>query len=268
MRYRLPRLLMLAGGILIGLSVLFPWWHLQLDAPQYPGGLDVNIYANRIVGEKYEPNPQMDVLDQIDLLNHYIGMKSLSAGAKFERKYSLFGIAAVVVLLLVSLAFRNRLALVFALPAMVVPFAFLGDLQYWLWWYGHTLDKGGPLGFPSFTPQVLGSYKIGQFSCLALPNVGLLMTFAATALIALGLMHLRRAYRALAGAGDDVGVETAEDVEDGGAAEGTTDATAAVARVEAAATTAAPESGQRAVAGESMAPPGTAATRQAVKGVS
>ena len=48
--------------------VLFvPMWRIELDAPQYPEGLMMQIYPNKLGGN----------VDIINGLNHYIGMKTL-----------------------------------------------------------------------------------------------------------------------------------------------------------------------------------------------
>ena len=50
------------------IAVLFlPVWRIDLAAPQYPEGLMLLIYANKLGGS----------VDIINGLNHYIGMKTL-----------------------------------------------------------------------------------------------------------------------------------------------------------------------------------------------
>ena len=68
-------LLLLCG---IGLIwVLFtPMWRIDLDAPQYPEGLRMLIYANKLAGN----------IDIINGLNHYIGMKTLHTDDFIEFK--------------------------------------------------------------------------------------------------------------------------------------------------------------------------------------
>src|SRR5512138_1277835 len=66
---RTGRLLMAGALVLIGLAQVLPLWTMILRAPQYKNGLWFNVYAGRIDGE----------IDIINTLNHYIGMKELSA---------------------------------------------------------------------------------------------------------------------------------------------------------------------------------------------
>jgi hypothetical protein len=64
------------AGLLLLASLPLPWWQFKVVAPQYPKGLKVSVYVNRLEGDVRE----------ISLLNHYIGMKSLSDAAQIERK--------------------------------------------------------------------------------------------------------------------------------------------------------------------------------------
>src|SRR6185436_19525980 len=49
-----------------------PLWRIELIAPQYPEGLGLRIWVDRITGVK--PND----LNSINGLNHYIGMHEIS----------------------------------------------------------------------------------------------------------------------------------------------------------------------------------------------
>ena len=58
-------------SFICGLALLFvlftPMWRIDLQAPQYPEGLRMLIYADKLAGN----------VDIINGLNHYIGMKTL-----------------------------------------------------------------------------------------------------------------------------------------------------------------------------------------------
>ena len=56
---------------MIMLTFLFPLWYIDLEAPQYPEGIGLEIWINQIVGQ----NPHD--LANINGLNHYIGMKEI-----------------------------------------------------------------------------------------------------------------------------------------------------------------------------------------------
>jgi len=189
MRFRLPTMLLVGAALLLVASILMPYWHMTLFAPQYPGGLKVTSYLNRLEGDVHE----------IDELNHYIGMRSLADAAQLERSISIYGVAMLSLLVLAAVFIHNRWAGVLSLPALFFPAVFLGDLHYWLRSYGHHLDPRAPLSnaIKPFTPPVLGVGHVGQFKTLAYPGAGLWLAFAASVLIALGLYYHRRAYKPL-----------------------------------------------------------------------
>ena len=62
-------IMMILAGLCVLSAVFLPIWRIELDAPQYPEGLALLIYANRLGGE----------VEIINGLNHYIGMKTLHA---------------------------------------------------------------------------------------------------------------------------------------------------------------------------------------------
>lgn len=187
--YRKPAWLFAAAALLLVISIFLPYWRLNLKAPQYPDGLVVDVYVNQIAGDVAE----------LESLNHYVGLPGFDEGAQAEREIAVAGILAMAGLLAAGLFINSRWVLIFTLPALLFPLVFLGDLQYWLWRYGHDLDPAAPFSAAvgNFTPPVLGPAKIAQFETLALPHAGLMMAFAASGLIAYGLWSHRKVYKPL-----------------------------------------------------------------------
>jgi hypothetical protein len=211
-RYRIPTLLFLAATMTLLVSIFFPYWELDLKAPQFPKGLQVSAYVNRLVGDS-DPLTGADDLEQLDQLNHYVGMPSLKDGAVLERTVSIGAIIVFAGLILAAVYVHSRWVVVFVLPALVFPIAFLADLQYWLWHYGHSLDPRAPLASAvgEFTPRLFGSSKIAQFDTTARPGLGLLLAVAASVLVAVGLRYHRAAYKPLVEAASTVTEPAAED---------------------------------------------------------
>jgi Na+/alanine symporter len=54
-------------AVALSIILVVPMWRIELNAPQYPEGLKLLIFANRLAGN----------VDIINGLNHYIGMKNL-----------------------------------------------------------------------------------------------------------------------------------------------------------------------------------------------
>lgn len=189
MRYLAPTLLLGLAALLLFVSVFLPYWDLTLRAPQYPKGLKAQIYINRVVGD----------VDEIDILNHYIGMRSLKAAALLERSLSVLLIVGVALLVFAATVVHNPWAALLALPALVYPLLFLGDLYFWLRNYGMNLDPKAPLSgaIKPFIPPLFGEGKIGQFSTTAALDTGFYLAVAASVLILVGLYFHRRAYKPL-----------------------------------------------------------------------
>ncbi len=66
-------LLLIVSSLLVG-TLFFPMWRIELDAPQYPEGLVLQLFANKIGGD----------VEIINGLNHYIGMATLHTENFFE----------------------------------------------------------------------------------------------------------------------------------------------------------------------------------------
>lgn len=215
-RYRLPTAFFIAAMMAILLSLLFPYWLLDLKAPQFPQGLHVKAYVNRLEG-RVDPVTNSNDLEQLDALNHYVGMAGLDEGAEFERSIAVLSIVVFAGLLASAIAINSRYVVLMALPAMLFPFIFLLDLQYWLWRYGHTLDPRAPLAnaVGEFTPRIFGTSKIAQFNTIAKPGTGLLLAFAAAILAALGLWFHRRAFKPLVLAAQEEQVIATSELEEG-----------------------------------------------------
>jgi hypothetical protein len=181
----------LFGGaaLLLIVSLLLPYWVLKLSAPQFPNGLTVTAYVNRLTGD----------VGELEGLNHYVGLGSFQDAATFERSIAIAAIIMLAGLLIAAFLIHSRWVLILVLPALLFPFIFLIDLQFWLWDFGHHLDPAAPLAkaVGEFTPPIFGPAEIAQFDTLALPGIGLILAFIASGLIAAGLYYHRKAYKPL-----------------------------------------------------------------------
>lgn len=155
--------LSLAAAALFAWSYFHPWWRLWLFAPQYPKGLEVGIALTGVSGDVRE----------INILNHYIGMKPLEMAAIMERRLAAQGIGLIATLVvLFSLIPGRKLGWLAAAAGAAFPIVFIIDSQYWLYKFGNTLDPKAPIRLPPFTPQMFGTGKIGQFYTFARPDIG------------------------------------------------------------------------------------------------
>ena len=189
MRYLWPTLCMVGAAILLIISIFLPYWSLVLHAPQYPKGLMVSAYVNRVEGDVFE----------IDGLNHYIGMRPLGEAAQFEKSISIFAISALALLVVAAIFIHSPWSALLTLPASLLPVVFLADLYFWLSNFGQNLDPNAALSnaVKPFTPTILGEGIIGQFKTVAYADIGILLAVAASFLILVGLFLQRRAYKPL-----------------------------------------------------------------------
>ena len=188
-RYAAPNLALMLARILLILSLFMPYWHLKLNAPQYPDGLFLTAYINTIEGDVAE----------IDGLNHYIGMRPLAEAAQFEKTVAVWAMVALVLLVEGAMYVHSRWALVLMLPAIGFPFFFLADLWFWMNHFGQHLDPKAPLAnaIKPFTPPILGTGTVGQFSTVASLGTGLILAFIASGVVAVAALLHRRAYKTL-----------------------------------------------------------------------
>ena len=196
---KLSRLLFAIAGVLLGGMFVFPLWRIGLIAPQYPEGLGMVIRVDGVGG--LAPTD----LDNINELNHYIGMKVIDPAAIPELKFLPWIVGVLVVLALVAAAWGNRRA-AWAWVAGLVAFgvAGVGDFWRWMYDYGHNLDfEHAIIKVPGMTysPPIIGSKQLLNFTATSWPWIG---AWCAAAALALGLYALVFAGRAAGKVSDDV----------------------------------------------------------------
>lgn len=185
-----PSGLWLLAAILLVVSVTQPYWGMVLQAPQYPGGLKMRVFVHEMTGDE---DPALDEVHEIDGLNHYIGMKSMYDAAQLERAIALPVVGLFTLFLVVAAFLRRRWSWLLVIPPLTFPIVFLADLQFWLYYYGNTLDPYAPLSsaIKPFTPPALGEGIIGQFSTIAYVDTGWYIALAGSIAIVIGLVLYR-----------------------------------------------------------------------------
>lgn len=165
----LPRILMIVGVAALMMLFLFPMWRITLYAPQYPDGVTMFIWINKIEGET------PGTIQNINILNHYVGMKYIEPDSIPELKYFPYIIMAMSLLGLV-MAGINRKAGYLIWFLLFVVMAGLGVYDFYLWEYdyGHNLSDTAPIKIPgaSFQPPVFGTKDILNFVAESYPHTG------------------------------------------------------------------------------------------------
>jgi hypothetical protein len=189
MDYLLPSALLMLAALLFMISIFLPYWSMTMEAPQYPEGLTVNVYVNRLEGDMRE----------VDALNHYLGMPPLDEGGRLERSISIASIVVIGLLLVAGVFIHNWWAGILAIPALTFPIIFVADLWWILYQYGHSIDPSSALGgaIEPFTPPILGRGEVAQFATIAQFEIGFYLALAAVAVVLVALWFHRAAYKPL-----------------------------------------------------------------------
>ncbi len=157
-------LLLLAAIMLVG-SLFVPIWRIELEAPQYPEGLALLIYANKLGGD----------VAIINGLNHYIGMATLHTENFIEFTLltyiiSAFALFAVIAAFIGKKVWVNVLFisfLIFGIISMV-------DFYRWNYNYGHNLNPDAAIKVPgmSYQPPLIGYKQLLNFGAYSVPDFG------------------------------------------------------------------------------------------------
>jgi copper chaperone NosL len=166
---RSTRMLVGVGSLALGLLYLTPLWHIGLKAPQYPEGLGMYIWVNRMTGEK----PQD--LNSINGLNHYIGMKEIVPESFPELRYMPIAVGALIGLGLLTAVWSRREAL-YAWAAIFAVGALAGLADFWRWGYlyGHQLNPRAAIKIEgmSYQPPLVGGKQLLNFHASSWPGAG------------------------------------------------------------------------------------------------
>jgi copper chaperone NosL len=156
---------------MIGVYV-FPLWEITLYAPQYQEGLKMIIWVNKITGGT--PHDLMN----INLLNHYVGMKKIDPDAIPELKILpiIFGFM-ILFGLVVAITGKRKLLYLWVILLAIIGVASLVDFWWWEYDYGHNLDPHAPIKIPgmAYQPPMFGCKHLLNFKACAFPSTGTYM---------------------------------------------------------------------------------------------
>jgi hypothetical protein len=145
------------------LALIAPLWQMRFAAPQYPDGLRLDIYTYTVTGD----------VQEVNTLNHYIGMGKIDRAALSDLAFLPFAIGVFALLVLRAAALGDLRSLVdlVALYTYFGAFAF-ARFAYTLYVFGHNLDPKAPFRVEPFTPTVLGTGEVANFTITSLPARG------------------------------------------------------------------------------------------------
>jgi hypothetical protein len=134
-------------------------------------------------------------VQEMNTINHFIGMHPIAAGAKYELVAAPYLFAGMGVLLIAFMFYSGPFWWLLALPAILVPVGFVIDYSGWLWWFGHTLSPTGAFTVKPFMPTVFGEGKVAQFSTFSYPSYGFGLLLLASVALLLALLIRRKELR-------------------------------------------------------------------------
>ena len=185
-----PRLLAALAALLLAVVYLSPLWNIRLVAPQYPEGLGMHIRINTVTG--VTPTD----LNNINGLNHYIGMKTIHPDTIPELRYMPWIVAALIAGgVLTALLARRRLLVGWAVVYLLVALAGLVDFWKWEYDYGHNLDMTQAIiKIPgmSYQPPLIGSKQLLNFTASSWPGLGGWMAGLSLGLVAFAVVLASR----------------------------------------------------------------------------
>ncbi len=191
-----PRALALAAALLVLPTYFLPLWNLTMFAPQYGDGLRLDIYSYKLQGG----NEGQD-LREINVLNHYIGMRDLAVEDFGQFKWMPF-VLGVLALVFLRAAVVGR---VLDLVDSLVIYTYFGLFSAWsfgytMYQYGHILAPTAPVKVDPFMPPLFGGAQLANFEVYSYPAAGVYalvgVGLALAAALVLGVRAARRPDRA------------------------------------------------------------------------
>jgi copper chaperone NosL len=186
-----PRSLLVLASVLVVTAHFLALWNLTMFAPQYPDGLRLDIYDHALVGG----NGGQDI-KEINILNHYIGMRDLVTEDFTEFEWMPFVLGGAALLFLRATVLGTVKELVDA----TMVFVYFGGFSLWsfgskLYRYGHELAPNAPVKVPAFMPPMFGYKQIANFEVYSYPKAGSYLLLAVGLLLVAALWFAWRQRR-------------------------------------------------------------------------
>mgnify|MGYP001773432663 CR=1 FL=1 len=157
------RMLLILSAIFPLFSFIFPLWFIKLIAPQYPEGVNLYIYINKIGGQ----------IDLVNGLNHYIGMKKIDPNSIPELKFMPYIVIFISLMGILSATIRNRFFIfIYFLIFTILAILGLWDFYRWEYDYGHHLSPDAPIKIEPFQPPLFGIKQLLNFTVYSFPHIG------------------------------------------------------------------------------------------------
>lgn len=188
------------AALLFTAALLFPMWHIHIEAVQYPETvLHLKLYAYPHIAGDYA---------EVARLNHYVGFyypdpvywqpnyephpRAIDVPEWSLGPFAFVGVSLLTVFVAVAPTTEKlERGLKWQLAGTVAVFAImLADIQYRLHQAGHTLDPDAPvMGVDGFTPPLWGQYQVANITSASHFGLGAFMAGAAIGLLAVAYYY-------------------------------------------------------------------------------
>lgn len=159
----------IGGSLSLLLVFTAPIWRITLEAPQYPDGVTLYIWINKLGGKT------KGTLQNINILNHYVGMQPIDPDSIPELEFFPMVIIAMAILGIVTGFIENSRFWIFWIVVLMI-LGILGVYDFYLWEYnyGHNLAGDAPIKVPGmvYQPPLIGSKKLLNFNAISYPYWG------------------------------------------------------------------------------------------------
>jgi copper chaperone NosL len=159
------RLLVFIAAVLMVSAYFTPLWQISLWAPQYPEGLNMKIWIDRLSGD----------VAIINGVNHYIGMKHIGEEMFPEFTYLIYVFGFIIGFGILTAIIAKRWALyTFFGMIILLGIGVLTDMYLWGYDYGHNLDPTAAIKVPgmAYQPPLIGYKDLLNFLAYSGPDTG------------------------------------------------------------------------------------------------
>ncbi len=179
---KVSKIIVIAISLALIAGFFLPIWLINLDAPQYPEGLGMNIWISKITGD----------LQIINGLNHYIGMKTIEPDSIKELTIMPYLLGFLLVAgLVVGILGKKKLLTIWVALFLILGIAGAIDFYKWEYDYGHNLNPEAAIKVPgmSYQPPLIGSKQLLNFTAYSYPDTGGIIIIAAGIVAVLVLLY-------------------------------------------------------------------------------
>jgi len=164
-----PRIIAFIATACLLMLFFFPLWRITLIAPQYPDGVTMYIWIHQITGDS------PGTLQNINILNHYVGMKMIEPNSIPELSYFPWVVGGLGLMgFLAGIINRSKFYLSWASIFLILAILGIYDFYLWEYDYGHNLSPTAPIKVPgqSYQPPLFGSKMLLNFNAISYPATG------------------------------------------------------------------------------------------------